>query len=217
MKLYELCIKEPKITSDFGYRIDPKTKKKTLHNGLDLISKIGNRNLFAVDDGYVQKVVNNQSKSKTGYGNYVWVRYPRYGLSLLYAHCQTIKVKKGDKVKKGQVIAIEGSTGKSTGVHLHLGMTKIGSDKWLNPKNYDVLPDKYNLTRTLKKGCKGNDVGKLQETLNKLGYNCGKVDKIFGVKVANALYKYQKANKLTPDKIVGAATAHKLGWLYKGK
>lgn len=217
MKLYELCITKPKITSKFGYRVDPKTKKKKYHNGLDLISSVGNRNLFAVDDGYVQKVVSNQSKATTGYGNYIWIRYPRYNLSLLYAHCNSIKKKKGDSVKKGQVVAIEGTTGNSTGVHLHLGMTKIGSDTWLNPENYDVLPDKYNLTRVLKKGCKGNDVLELQKELNKRGFNCGKEDKIFGIKVKNATKKLQKSKKLTQDGIVGKNTAHALGWLYKGK
>lgn len=211
MKLYELTIEKPKMTSDYGYRKDPKTGKKTLHAGIDLISKVGNRNLYAVDDGYVQKVVTGQDKAKTGYGNYVWVRYPRYGLSILYAHCQSIKVKKGDKVKKGQVIAIEGSTGKSTGVHLHLGMTKIGSDTWLNPTKYNVLPDKYNLTRTLKKGCKGNDVKELQK---KLGI---KADGIFGKDTFSKLKTWQKKQGLKADGIVGKNTAHKLGWLYKGK
>ena len=141
MKLYKLVITEPKITSKFGTRTNPITKKKTKHNGLDLISKVKNKNLFAVDDGIVQKVVNNQSKSTTGYGNYIWIKYPRYDLSLLYAHCSSIKKKKGDAVKKGTIVAIEGKTGSATGVHVHLGITKINSSKWLNPESYNVLPD----------------------------------------------------------------------------
>ena len=168
MKIYEYVVKKPKITSPYGYRIHPITKKKTFHNGLDLVSKEKNRNLYAIDDGYVQKVVSNQSKSKTGFGNYIWVRYPRYNLSLLHAHCSKINLKKGDKVKKGTIVAIMGSTGRSTGVHLHLGMTKIGSDTWLNPANYSMLDDKYNLTRKLKKGCNGDDVKKLQKKLGGL-------------------------------------------------
>lgn len=212
MKLYELTIEKPKITSGFGYRKDPKTGKKTYHAGIDLISKVGNRNLFAVDTGVVQKVVNNQSKSKTGYGNYIWIRYPRYNLSLLYGHCASIKKKKGDKVKKGDVVAIEGSTGKSTGVHLHLGMTKIGSNKWLNPTKYNVLPDKFNLTRVLKKGCKGDDVKELQKALKI------KADGIYGNDTLKAVKKYQKAHKgLKVDGVVGKSTAHSLGWLWKNK
>lgn len=211
MKIYEYVVKQPKITSPFGYRIDPITKKKKYHAGLDLVSKVKNRDLYAIDEGYVQKTVTGQNKSKTGYGNYIWVRYPRYNLSLLCAHCDKVLLKKGDKVKKGDVVAIMGSTGKSTGVHLHLGMTRIGSNTWLNPVNYDMLSDKYNLTRVLRKGSKGSDVKELQKRVGT------KVDGIFGNNTKNAVKKFQKANKLTADGIVGKNTAHKLGWLYKGK
>lgn len=220
MKLYELTIEKPKITSKYGYRVHPITKKKTFHYGLDLVSTVSNKNLFAIDDGYVQKVVNNQSKATTGYGNYIWVRYPRYNLSLLYAHCNSIKKKKGERVSKGDVVAIEGKTGAATGVHLHLGMTKIGSNTWLNPENYDVLPNKFNLTRILKSGCKGNDVKELQKELIKKGYAVGKTgaDGIFGSSTKAATKKYQKARKLYPiDGIVGKNTAHSFGWLWKGK
>lgn len=219
MKIYQYVIKDAKITSKFGYRIHPITGKKTFHNGLDLVSKSGNKNFYAIDDGYVQKVVNNQSKAKTGYGNYIWVRYPRYDLSLLHAHCSKVFLKKGDKVKKNDKVAYMGTTGASTGPHLHLGMTKIGSSTWLNPENYNMLPDKYNLTRILKKGCKGNDVKEWQKELIKRGYSCGKygADGVFGNDTANSTAKYQKSKKLKPDKIVGKDTAHSVGWLFKGK
>lgn len=141
MKIYEYVLKKPKITSPFGYRIHPITHKKAFHYGLDLVTKTNDLDFYAIDDGYVQKVVNNQSKSKTGYGNYIWVRFPRYNLSLLFAHCSKIYLKKGDKVKKGTKIAHMGKTGAATGDHLHLGMTKIGSNTYLNPANYDMLPD----------------------------------------------------------------------------
>lgn len=212
MKIYEYVVKKPKITSPYGYRINPITKKKQFHNGIDLVSKEKNKNLYAIDDGYVQKVVTGQDKSKTGYGNYIWVRYPRYNLSLLHAHCSKILLKKKANVKKGDVVAIMGSTGRSTGVHLHLGMTKIGSDTWLNPTNYEMLEDKYNLTRLLKKGCKGDDVKKLQKALVGLT-----VDGVFGVKTKAKVVSYQKAHKLKADGAVGKQTAHSLGWLYKGK
>lgn len=210
-KIYEVVVEKPRITSSFGYRIDPITGKKKYHNGLDEVSKVKNRNLYAIDTGYVQKTVTGQDKSKTGYGNYIWVRYPRYNLSLLYAHCSKVLLKKGDKVKKGDVVAIMGTTGKSTGVHLHLGMTRIGSNTWLNPVNYDMLSDKYNLTRTLRKGSKGNDVKKLQKEVGT------KADGIFGNNTRTAVIKFQKSKKLSADGIVGKNTAHALGWTYKGK
>lgn len=210
-KIYEYVVKQPRITSPFGYRIDPITKRKRYHAGLDLVSRVKNRSLYAIDEGYAQKVVTGQNRSKTGYGNYIWIRYPRYNLSLLHAHCEKILLKKGAKVKKGDVIAIMGTTGKSTGVHLHLGMTRIGSNTWLNPVKYDMLSDKYNLTRTLRKGSKGNDIKKLQKEVGT------KADGIFGNNTRTAVIKFQKNNKLTADGIVGKNTAHALGWTYKGK
>lgn len=138
-KIYEVVIEKPKITSKFGYRIHPIYKTKKFHNGLDLISKVRNRNLFAIDDGYVLKVVSNQSKSKTGFGNYIWIRYPDYDLDILYAHCEKIYAKKGDKVSRGTIVAKEGMTGCATGVHVHVGMTRIGKSTWLNPENYNMI------------------------------------------------------------------------------
>lgn len=141
MKIYEYVIKGAKITSGWGYRIHPITGKKSFHYGIDLISKKRDKNFYAIDEGYVQKVVTGRDKSKTGFGNYIWVRYPRYNLSLLHAHCSKIYLKKGAKVKKGDKVAYMGATGAATGPHLHLGMTKIGSNTWLNPTNYVMKDD----------------------------------------------------------------------------
>ena len=165
MKVYAYIVKDPKITSGYGTRKDPITGKKATHHGIDVVSKDKNRNIYCIDDGYVQKTVTGQDKATTGYGNYIWVRYPRYNLSIMVAHCSKILLRKGDKVKKDDICAIMGSTGKSTGVHAHIGMTRIGSDTWLDPTKFDMLPDGYNLTRLLKKGCRGNDVKELQKEL----------------------------------------------------
>lgn len=78
---------------------------------------------------------------------------------------------------------------------------------------------KYNLTRTLKKGSKGDDVKQLQKTLIELGYSVGKygADGSFGNDTENAVKKFQKAKGITQDGFVGKNTAHKLGWTYKNK
>jgi len=79
---------------------------------------------------------------------------------------------------------------------------------------------KYNLTRLLKKGIKkSDDVKDLQAELKRRGYNIGKygVDGTFGDDTKSAVKKFQKDNKLFADGKVGKNTAHKLGWLYKGK
>ena len=141
MKIYHNALTEVKVTSKYGKRTHPITGEKgKMHYGTDLISDAGDKNIYALEDGYVQKTVKNQSKATTGFGNYIWVRYPRINRSIIYAHCKSIKLKKGDKVKKGTVIAIMGSTGASTGVHLHLGMTEIGKDTWLNTDTYNYQP-----------------------------------------------------------------------------
>lgn len=78
---------------------------------------------------------------------------------------------------------------------------------------------KYNLTRTLKKGSKGDDVKQLQKTLIELGYSVGKygADGSFGNDTENAVKKFQKAKGITQDGLVGKNTAHKFGWTYKNK
>lgn len=134
-KIYDYAIQQPKVTSDFGWRDCPYHGWEH-HDGVDLISGTGNRNLFAIEDGYVHIVQNSNS----GYGNRIWIRYPRINKSVMYAHCEKIYAKKGDNVKQGDIVAYEGKTGNATGVHLHFGMTDIGSDTWLNPQTYDYQP-----------------------------------------------------------------------------
>lgn len=79
--------------------------------------------------------------------------------------------------------------------------------------------NKYNLTRILKLKCKGNDVKELQKELKNRGYSIGKAgaDGIFGDNTYKAVKKFQKDKKIKADGVVGKDTAHKLGWLYKGK
>lgn len=72
--------------------------------------------------------------------------------------------------------------------------------------------EQFNLTRLLKKGCKGSDVKELQKTLG--GLTC---DGIFGDKTLSKVKSFQKSKKLTQDGKVGKNTAHALGWLWKGK
>ena len=79
--------------------------------------------------------------------------------------------------------------------------------------HYDITPPEgsYDLTRLLKKGCKGNDVKELQDTLGGLA-----VDGIFGKNTRARVISFQKSKGLTQDGIVGKNTAHALGWTFKG-
>lgn len=142
-RLYDYALEQAQIggsQSHYGWRIHPISGKKSFHYGVDLTSKTGNRNLYAIEEGYVQLVVTGQDNKTTGFGNRIWIRYPRINKSVMYAHCEKIYLKKKDIVKKGDVVAREGKTGAATGVHLHFGMTAISSDTWLNPETYDYNP-----------------------------------------------------------------------------
>jgi murein DD-endopeptidase MepM/ murein hydrolase activator NlpD len=102
-----------KISSRFGYRINPVSKAHQFHNGVDLPVPI-NTQVKNPQDGVVSDVFNN----KDG-GNQLVVKHSD-GLVSGFAHLTKALVKKGDKIKKGQVIALSGNTGKSTGPHVHL-------------------------------------------------------------------------------------------------
>ena len=116
-----------RISSRFGYRNDPFTGKRRFHYGLDIANSAGTRINSAID-GRVVEV------SKTSvFGNYVVVE-DRYGLQTYYAHLSKTSVKKGQYVTQGQKIGEMGTTGLSTGNHLHFAVYKNG--KAVDPLTY---------------------------------------------------------------------------------
>jgi hypothetical protein len=127
------------LSSDFGWRIDPFSKRSTFHNGLDFASEPG-LNVYATGDGTVSFV----KLSNGGYGNVLVIDHG-YGYSSKYGHLQKIFVHSGQKVYRGQIIALLGNSGKSTGPHLHYGVEYLG--KSVNPYFYfsdDLSPREYN-------------------------------------------------------------------------
>jgi murein DD-endopeptidase MepM/ murein hydrolase activator NlpD len=109
-----------RVSSGFGYRIDPVYKDRRLHAGLDFTAPIGTP-IYAAADG----VVKDAGFNTGGYGNRVVVNHG-FGYETLYAHMVRIKARVGTKVKRGEVIGYVGSTGKSTGPHLHYEVHKNG-------------------------------------------------------------------------------------------
>lgn len=101
-----------RISSVFGYRKDPFTAKKTYHSGVDIAAPKG-QNILAAASG---KVI--FSGTQSGYGLCVFIDHGR-GMVSVYGHCSKLKVKTGDIIEKGDLIAKVGSTGRSTGPHLH--------------------------------------------------------------------------------------------------
>ncbi len=117
-----------RITSGFGYRRDPFGKPTgRMHNGLDFAGKPDSP-IVATADGVVR-----HTGWVNGYGQAVLIDHG-LGYSTLYAHATGIKVKAGDVVKRGQQIAFMGTTGRSTGTHVHYEIWKDGRP--VNPRNY---------------------------------------------------------------------------------
>ena len=120
-----------KITSPFGYRTDPFTGKRTLHNGIDLAAH--NALVYSMLDGTVEKV-GYDSRS----GNFVTIRHGDFRIS--YCHLSRILATKGQPILAGFPIGITGSTGRSTGEHLHITVKYKG--KVFNPMSLLKLMDK---------------------------------------------------------------------------
>ena len=116
------------ITSPYGMRFDPIFKTQKKHTGIDIGAPRGAK-IVAANSG----TVITAGFSSRGYGNYVVINHGG-GKSTLYAHMSKILVSKGDKVNKGDQIGLVGSTGYSTGPHLHFEILINGNDT--NPMNY---------------------------------------------------------------------------------
>lgn len=126
------------ISSYFGYRTDPIYKVTKYHSGMDFAASPGT-GVYATGDGVVVKVESNY----WGYGNVITIDHG-YGYKTRYAHLKKMEVKKGQKVKRGQLIGTVGSTGKATGPHLHYEVLK--NDEAVNPLHFffnDLSPEEY--------------------------------------------------------------------------
>ncbi len=127
-----------RMASGYGYRIHPIYKTKKMHYGMDFSAKTGTE-IYATGDGVVSKI----KRSKRGYGNYVKINHG-FGYETLYAHMSKYIVKKGQKVKRGEIIGYVGNSGISTAPHLHYEVRK--DNKKINPMNFyynDLSPEEY--------------------------------------------------------------------------
>lgn len=111
------------ITSRYGYRTDPFTGKTAFHCGTDIAMPNGTPILAAADGNVI--IANGTDSWGGTYGYYIKIRHDG-GYDTLYAHCSSICVSYGQTVTKGQVIGYVGSTGNSTGNHLHFEIWKDG-------------------------------------------------------------------------------------------
>jgi murein DD-endopeptidase MepM/ murein hydrolase activator NlpD len=117
-------------SSYFGKRADPFTGKIAMHKGMDFAGKEGS-NIVAVANGVV-----TWAGDRYGYGNLVEINHGN-GYTTRYGHNAKLLVKAGDSVEKGQVISKMGSTGRSTGPHVHFEVLK--NDRQINPAKFVAL------------------------------------------------------------------------------
>ncbi len=138
-----------RIASGFGYRIDPVYKTVKFHAGLDFAAPQGTP-IYATADGRVT----TSGNAGNGYGNHVILSHG-FGYETLYGHMVRVKSQVGQTVKRGEVIGWVGSTGKSTGPHLHYEVHKNG--KQIDPIYFfynDLSPEQYQ--QILKIAASGN-------------------------------------------------------------
>jgi len=133
-----------RLSSYYGYRLDPIYKVQKFHPGIDFSAPIGTE-IYSTGDGIVEEV----NRSRQGYGNRVVIDHG-YGYKTFYAHVHEFKVRRGQKVKRGQLIATVGNTGKSTAPHLHYEILKDGRN--VNPIYFffnDLTPEEYDMVLEL--------------------------------------------------------------------
>lgn len=117
-----------RMASGYGWRIDPFTKKRRRHKGMDFSANRGTP-IYATGDGIIKRADNRSS----GYGRHIRIDHG-YGYVSLYAHLDKYNVKRGQKVKRGEIIGFVGNTGRSVAPHLHYEILKDG--KKINPLNF---------------------------------------------------------------------------------
>ena len=120
-----LCPVIGRISSEYGYRTHPVTGQYSMHGGIDIAANKGT-DINVAYSGIVDSVGYSSS-----YGNYIIVSH-NDNLKTLYAHCSKIIAKEGQEVEKGEVIALVGNTGRTTGSHLHFEVRVSGNR--INPR-----------------------------------------------------------------------------------
>ncbi len=117
-----------RMASGFGWRTDPFTKKRKRHWGMDFSAERGTP-IYATGDGKISRADNRAA----GFGNHVRIDHG-FGYVSIYAHMEKISVRKGNRVKRGDIIGYVGSSGRSVAPHLHYEITKDG--RKINPINF---------------------------------------------------------------------------------
>ncbi len=125
--LPEIWPAQGSFTSGYGWRRSPIDRSLTFHSGIDVANKRGTR-IVAAAPGVVVTAGDN-----AGYGRMVEIDHG-FGITTVYAHCTSLRVREGERVEQGDYIATMGSTGRATGPHLHFEVRIDGHA--MNPLDY---------------------------------------------------------------------------------
>ena len=134
------------MTSPYGWRIHPVHKEKIFHSGVDY-APYGNTEVekrwkqYALEDGIV---LGAGKDTKNGNAIFAWVEYKRLGIKVLHYHLHEVYVKKGQKVNQDTIIGLTGTTGYSTGIHLHLGVKYLSNNQYFDPESFYYRPIEIN-------------------------------------------------------------------------
>ena len=129
-----------RMASGYGWRIDPFKKKRRRHFGMDF-SAVRGTPVYATGNGIIKRADNRAA----GFGKHIRVDHG-FGYVSIYAHLDKYNVKRGQKVKRGEIIGFVGNTGRSVAPHLHYEIVKDG--KKINPINFyygNLSPDEFNI------------------------------------------------------------------------
>ena len=204
-----------KMTSNYGYR----AKFGRMHKGIDLAIR-SNDTIYAAFDGKV-RLTNYEAK---GYGNYVIIRHPN-GLETVYGHLNRFLVKEEQMVKAGQPIALGGSTGRSTGPHLHFETRFMGyainpnaifdfsnqtthTDTYTFSKSTYTQPRNYAPTGSLAKNSDGNTYKKGSDNRQtytvKKGDSLSSIARSYGMSATTLrkLNNLTKSSKIRPGQVL---------------
>jgi len=125
------------VSSGFGYRISPFSKKRAFHTGLDIVAPMGTP-IYAPAKGLVKAIGRDKRL-----GKYVILSHAK-GIETRYGHVKGLFVRAGQKVKKGRKIACVGMTGRTTGPHLHYEVLVNG--KYIDPRKFILYDDQKRLS-----------------------------------------------------------------------
>lgn len=179
------------ITSPYGKRTSFRTSSgwtSSVHNGVDYGTNGKKIPQYAIADG---RILSCGIDYPYGGAKYVWVEYPSLGVKMMHYHLDSIAVKAGQAVTANTKLGNTGTTGRSTGVHLHLGVKKLSGGSWIDPEAWsrNVLDKKKEQKETKKPETKKYTQGDYRVTADVLNVRKG----------AGTKYGKKKFSEFTPN------------------